>query len=92
MPMPPIAKLLGFLKALPPENLSKASGPIMQNSSDSDTATGIFKIVLAWLAYYLGSITLQDIGVFLAITFTFLQIIVLLRDKFGFFTPKGGSK
>jgi hypothetical protein len=47
------------------------------------------KIALAWLAYLLGSLTLSNLGVFAALIFTVLQIIVLLRDKFGFFKPKG---
>lgn len=49
---------------------------------------GVLRIVLTWLAYFVGALTLQNVGVFLAIIFTALQIVVLLRDKFGWFKTK----
>lgn len=57
--------------------------------TELDTIGAWGKIALAWLAYFVGSLTLSNIGVFAALVFTVLQIIVLLRDKFGFFKPKG---
>ena len=73
----PRLKIMGMIKMrnLPPPDL--------------DTLSGWGKIALAWAAYLLGSLTLSNLGVFAALVFTVLQIIVLLRDKFGFFTPKG---
>jgi hypothetical protein len=56
--------------------------------TELDTLSGWGKIALAWLAYLLGSLTLSNLGVFAALVFTVLQIIVLLRDKFGFFSKK----
>jgi len=52
---------------------------------DTDTTLGLAKIVLAWCVYFIGSLTLSNLGVFAALVFTVLQIIVLLQDKFGFF-------
>lgn len=59
----------------------------MQATPDNEVLYGFAKIALAWLAYFLGSITLQHVGVFLACVFTFLQILVLLRDKFHWWKP-----
>lgn len=81
--MPPIVKLAELLKALPHETLPVVKTHVMQPTDE--TQLGVFRIALAWLAYFLGAVTLQEIGVFLAIVFTTLQIIVLLRDKFGLF-------
>ena len=61
----------------------------MHPSTDSESTQALLRIALAWLVYFLGSITLQHIGVLMAIIFTFLQIIVLLRDKFGLFKSIG---
>jgi len=52
---------------------------------DTDTALAVVKIGIAWCVYFIGSLTLSNLGVFAALVFTVLQIIVLLRDKFGFF-------
>jgi hypothetical protein len=57
--------------------------------SELDTIGAWGKIALAWLAYFIGSLTLSNLGMAAALVFTILQIIVLLRDKFGFFNPKG---
>lgn len=56
--------------------------------SELDTLSGWARIGLAWLAWLLGTISLSDLGVMAALVFTILQIIVLLRDKFGFFASK----
>ena len=61
----------------------------MHSPSESESALAMLRISLAWLAYSLGAITLQHIGVLVAIIFTVLQIIVLLRDKFGLFKSIG---
>lgn len=55
---------------------------------ESETTAGMFRILLTWLAYFFGAFTLQDVGVILAMIFTALQIVVLLRDKFGLFKRK----
>ena len=52
---------------------------------DLDILTGWCRIALAWVVYAIGSISLSKLGVLAALIFTILQIIVLLRDKFGFF-------
>ncbi len=62
--------------------------PLNHTPSDTGTSLAWVRIALTWVAYFLGSITLQDVGIVLAGIFTSLQIIVLLRDKFGLFARK----
>lgn len=81
-------KLHHLLKAWPRATLQHTEKPLMPPPNDTETALALFKIFLAWAAYFFGAITLHHIGVSLAIIFTALQIIVLLRDKFGWFTSK----
>lgn len=88
--MPPIVKLGELIKTVSHETLPVVKSQAMQPTDE--THLGIFRIALAWLAYFLGSITLQEVGVFLAIIFTTLQIIVLLRDKFGLFNSSKEKK
>lgn len=47
----------------------------------NDTAAGAAKIAFSWLLYAVGSITVQDVALFLAAVFSALQIYVLWRDK-----------
>ena len=84
--MPPIVKLGDLLKTVSHETLPIVKTQVMQPTDE--THLGVLRIALAWLAYFIGSITLHEVGVFLAIIFTTLQIIVLLRDKFGLFGSK----
>lgn len=88
--MPPIVKLGELIKTVSHETLPIMKSQPMQPTDE--THLGFFRIALAWLAYLLGSITLQEVGVFLAIIFTTLQIIVLLRDKFGLFSSSKEKK
>lgn len=66
-------------KIMPPIKMRELPPP------ELDTLAGWGKIALAWLAYFVGSLTLSNLGVIAALVFTVLQIIVLLRKEFGFF-------
>ena len=41
----------------------------------------LFKILVAWLGYVVGSITLQQVVLALTGVYTLLQIFLLVRDK-----------
>lgn len=53
---------------------------------DADTPTthpemAVLRIMVAWLGYVVGSITLQQVVLFLTGLYTALQIYLLVRDR-----------
>lgn len=59
----------------------------MERNMDVDTSPAhspemaFFKMALAWLGYVVGSITLQQVVLFLTGLYTALQIYLLVRDR-----------
>jgi hypothetical protein len=47
----------------------------------NDTSAGMSKVAIAWLITLVGSITMQDVALFVAAVYSVLQIYVLVRDK-----------
>lgn len=47
----------------------------------NDTNAGLGKVALAWAMTLIGSITMQDVALFVAAVYSILQIYVLVRDK-----------
>lgn len=85
--MPPITKLPHLIKTVSHETLLKPAEAASFAHQDA-VELGVFRVLVAWTAYLVGSLTLQNIGLFLAIVFTLLQIVALLRREFGWFKPK----
>jgi len=57
----------------------------MQPQSNSDHLAGIgytVKTLMAWLLYTIGSVTAEDVAKYLAITYTALAIVALIRREF----------
>ena len=83
--MPPFFKSWTFLKPLNHETLLIKPREAIIPNPDSDVISAMFRIALAWLAIFFGEVTLQNVGILLAIIFTTLQIIALLKREFGLF-------
>lgn len=49
--------------------------------SDHDTNTATLKVLIAWLGYFFGGITLSGLVLTLTAIYTGLQIYILVRDK-----------
>lgn len=50
-------------------------------SSDNDAAPAFFKVLIAWIGAIWGSVTMQEIVLFLTAVYTVIQIFILVRDK-----------
>lgn len=53
-----------------------------------DGIVSIIKVAIGWLAYFFGSITLNDVSLFCVIVYTLLQTVSHLRKEYGFFKRK----
>jgi hypothetical protein len=53
----------------------------IDTSNTHSPAQALFKLLLAWMGYVLGSITLQQVVLALTGVYTMLQIYLLVRDK-----------
>lgn len=48
---------------------------------DNDAAPAFFKVLIAWAGAIWGTVTMQEIVLFLTAIYTLVQIYVLVRDK-----------
>lgn len=48
---------------------------------DNEAATAFFKVLIAWAGAIWGTVTMQEIVLFLTAVYTVIQIFILIRDK-----------
>lgn len=52
-----------------------------ETANDPGVASGMAKVLVAWLGAAWGSLTMQDVVLALTAVYTLLQVYVLVRDR-----------
>lgn len=50
-------------------------------TQDNEAAPAFFKVLIAWAGAIWGTVTMQEIVLFLTAVYTVIQIFILVRDK-----------
>lgn len=48
---------------------------------DNEAAPAFFKVLIAWAGAIWGTVTMQEVVLFLTAVYTVIQIFILVRDK-----------